>query len=79
MKITTVLVGNVKFEIGKLETFNVDDYDELTWYGITHIVTTITGMKIFYVAIDYATRAKVRDYLKAMKVNPSYITDFLLR
>lgn len=79
---TIVNVENVRFVISTLKDLHLEEedvqaYEELVWYGVTHIVTTISNISIFYIAIDRCKRRKVRAYLRAKKINPAFIIDFL--
>lgn len=75
-------VEDLEITIGKLHEFNVNpevdpDMESLLSCGIAHIVTTIEGRKIFWVARDVCTEYWVIEYLKSFKVNPDLVLGLL--
>lgn len=75
---TTITVENLKVTVGKIEELEKQmegpELEDLLWYGISYIVTTLKGVKIFYIARKKKyDKRKIRSYLRAYKADPNLI------
>ena len=76
---TKFKVEGLEIIIGKAKEFTLDteEQENLLWFGITYIVTTVEGIKIFYLARDIYKKRKVKSYLKFYKVDPNLVLPLL--
>ena len=74
---TTITVSNLKVTFGKIEELEKQmespELEDLLWYGITYIVTTLKGVKIFYIASKKICKQPIEGLLYDLGLEEAYL------
>lgn len=78
---TKFRIDDLEILVGKVEEFSLEfddpELENLLWYGISYMWTTIEGIRVFYMDRTICKKRIAKPYLKSYNIDPIPILELL--